>query len=224
MCERDSRSRTARRRTAIANRLARRRAKRMSVSASRCDRQRRDEVPQRVIASRFANAEAFSHRTTRAIVARPNRRSATWMKSSCSTDGMLADVSERVHPVRRKPKDWSAFFFAALAQDKAIASMVRLCNLLYDSGRAHRAMFRTPSQVSDADDRVARARRRALPRAAARRRPATRQRCQARDDRGPRPRSDPLHRRGPRQRRRDVARRGIRLPAVRPGRILTMSR
>lgn len=48
-------------------------------------------------------------------------------------DGTLADVSERVHHVRRKPKNWTAFF-AGIAQDKAIRSMVRLCNLLHDAG------------------------------------------------------------------------------------------
>lgn len=47
-------------------------------------------------------------------------------------DGTLADVSERVHHVRRKPKNWAAFF-AGIAQDKAIRSMVRLCNLLHDA-------------------------------------------------------------------------------------------
>jgi len=48
-------------------------------------------------------------------------------------DGTLADVSERLHHVRTKPKNWNAFF-AAMAQDKAIASIVRLCNLLHDAG------------------------------------------------------------------------------------------
>jgi FMN phosphatase YigB (HAD superfamily) len=48
-------------------------------------------------------------------------------------DGTLADVSERLHHVRAKPKNWNAFF-AAMAQDKAIASMVRLCNLLHEAG------------------------------------------------------------------------------------------
>jgi phosphoglycolate phosphatase-like HAD superfamily hydrolase len=48
-------------------------------------------------------------------------------------DGTLADVSERIHHVSKKPKNWNAFF-AGMAQDKAIHSMVRLCNLLYDSG------------------------------------------------------------------------------------------
>jgi hypothetical protein len=48
-------------------------------------------------------------------------------------DGTLADVSERIHHVRKKPKNWNAFF-AGMAQDKAIHSMVRLCNLLYASG------------------------------------------------------------------------------------------
>ena len=48
-------------------------------------------------------------------------------------DGTLADVSERIHHVRKKPKNWPAFF-EGIAQDKAIHSMVRLCNLLYASG------------------------------------------------------------------------------------------
>ncbi len=48
-------------------------------------------------------------------------------------DGTLADVSERIHHVRKKPKNWPAFF-RGMAQDKAIHSMVRLCNILYDSG------------------------------------------------------------------------------------------
>lgn len=48
-------------------------------------------------------------------------------------DGTLADVSERVHHVKKKPKNWNAFF-AGMAQDKAIHSMVRLCNILYASG------------------------------------------------------------------------------------------
>jgi FMN phosphatase YigB (HAD superfamily) len=48
-------------------------------------------------------------------------------------DGTLADVSERIHHVRKKPKNWPAFF-ADMAQDKAIHSMVRLCNILYATG------------------------------------------------------------------------------------------
>ena len=48
-------------------------------------------------------------------------------------DGTLADVSERIHYVQKKPKNWNAFF-QGMAQDKAILSMVRLCNLLYASG------------------------------------------------------------------------------------------
>ena len=48
-------------------------------------------------------------------------------------DGMLADVSERIHHVRNKPKNWKAFF-QGMAQDKAIHSMVRVCNILYGSG------------------------------------------------------------------------------------------
>jgi phosphoglycolate phosphatase-like HAD superfamily hydrolase len=48
-------------------------------------------------------------------------------------DGTLADVSERIHHVRKKPKNWNAFF-QGMAQDKAIHSMIRLCNILYASG------------------------------------------------------------------------------------------
>ena len=48
-------------------------------------------------------------------------------------DGTLADVSERIHHVKKKPKNWNAFF-QGMAQDKAIHSMVRLCNILYASG------------------------------------------------------------------------------------------
>ena len=48
-------------------------------------------------------------------------------------DGTLADVSERIHHVKKKPKNWNAFF-QGMAQDKAIQSMVRLCNILYASG------------------------------------------------------------------------------------------
>ena len=48
-------------------------------------------------------------------------------------DGTLADVSERIHHVRNKPKNWNAFF-QGMAQDKAIHSMVRLCNILYEAG------------------------------------------------------------------------------------------
>ena len=48
-------------------------------------------------------------------------------------DGTLADVSERVHHLNKKPKDWDAFF-QGIPQDKAIHSMVRLCNILHESG------------------------------------------------------------------------------------------
>ena len=48
-------------------------------------------------------------------------------------DGTLADVSERIHHVPKKTKNWNAFF-QGMAQDKAIHSIVRLCNLLYVSG------------------------------------------------------------------------------------------
>jgi hypothetical protein len=48
-------------------------------------------------------------------------------------DGTLADVSERIHHLRKSPKNWPGFF-AGMAQDKAIHAMVRLCNLLFDAG------------------------------------------------------------------------------------------
>lgn len=48
-------------------------------------------------------------------------------------DGTLADVSERIHHLRKQPKDWGAFF-DGMAQDKAVRSMVRLCEILYSSG------------------------------------------------------------------------------------------
>ena len=48
-------------------------------------------------------------------------------------DGTLADISERIHHIKRKPKNWNAFN-TGMAQDKAIHSMVRLCNILYASG------------------------------------------------------------------------------------------
>lgn len=48
-------------------------------------------------------------------------------------DGTLADVSERIRHLKKRPKDWNAFF-AGMAQDKTMHSMVRLCNILYDSG------------------------------------------------------------------------------------------
>jgi predicted secreted acid phosphatase len=48
-------------------------------------------------------------------------------------DGTLADVSERIHHLQKKPKNWKAFF-RGMAQDQAIKSMVRLCNILYQAG------------------------------------------------------------------------------------------
>jgi hypothetical protein len=48
-------------------------------------------------------------------------------------DGTLADISERVHHIRRKPKNWNAFN-EGIAKDKAIHSMIRLCNILYAAG------------------------------------------------------------------------------------------
>lgn len=48
-------------------------------------------------------------------------------------DGTLADVSERLHHLKKKPKNWDAFF-QGIPQDKTIHSMVRLCNILYASG------------------------------------------------------------------------------------------
>lgn len=48
-------------------------------------------------------------------------------------DGTLADVSARLHHIRRKPKNWKAFF-AGMPEDKAMHAIVRLCNLVYDAG------------------------------------------------------------------------------------------
>lgn len=48
-------------------------------------------------------------------------------------DGTLADISGRVQHVRRTPKDWDAFF-RGMSHDKAVHSMVRLCNLLHAAG------------------------------------------------------------------------------------------
>ena len=48
-------------------------------------------------------------------------------------DGTLADISERLHHIKKKPKNWNAFN-EGMAKDKAIHSMLRLCNILYASG------------------------------------------------------------------------------------------
>jgi predicted secreted acid phosphatase len=48
-------------------------------------------------------------------------------------DGTLADISQRVHHIRSKPKNWNAFN-AGMAKDKAIHSMIQLCNILYAAG------------------------------------------------------------------------------------------
>ena len=48
-------------------------------------------------------------------------------------DGTLADISGRVHHIRKKPKNWNAFN-EGMAKDKAIHSMIRLCNILYTAG------------------------------------------------------------------------------------------
>jgi len=48
-------------------------------------------------------------------------------------DGTLADISKRRHHIEKKPKNWDAFF-RGMSQDKAIHSIVRLCNILYESG------------------------------------------------------------------------------------------
>ena len=48
-------------------------------------------------------------------------------------DGTLADISQRLHHIQRKPRNWEAFN-EEIAKDKAVHSMVRLCNILYASG------------------------------------------------------------------------------------------
>jgi len=47
-------------------------------------------------------------------------------------DGTLVDVSERVRHLGKRPKDWDSFL-KGMAQDKAVRSMVRLCNILHSS-------------------------------------------------------------------------------------------
>ncbi len=48
-------------------------------------------------------------------------------------DGTLADISAREHHVRRKPRNWDAFF-RGMAEDKIIQPIAHLCNTLYDAG------------------------------------------------------------------------------------------
>lgn len=48
-------------------------------------------------------------------------------------DGTLSDISAREHHVRSKPKNWNAFF-RGMSQDKAAHSIIRLCNILHDTG------------------------------------------------------------------------------------------
>lgn len=48
-------------------------------------------------------------------------------------DGTLADISQRIHHIRNRPKNWDAFN-EGMAKDKAIHSMIRLCNILYTAG------------------------------------------------------------------------------------------
>jgi hypothetical protein len=48
-------------------------------------------------------------------------------------DATLADVSERLHHLQSRPRDWDGFV-GTMAQDKAIRAIVRLCNLLHDGG------------------------------------------------------------------------------------------
>jgi predicted secreted acid phosphatase len=66
------------------------------------------------------HAEAASRATTGEIVV-------------FDIDGTLADVSARLHHIRTKPKNWKAFF-AAMPDDKAVHAIIRLCNLVYDTG------------------------------------------------------------------------------------------
>src|SRR3712207_6881076 len=59
-------------------------------------------------------------------------------------DGVLADVRHRLHHVERRPKDWNAFFAAAL-DDPPLAQGVALarasaedCDVVYVTGRPER--------------------------------------------------------------------------------------
>jgi hypothetical protein len=47
-------------------------------------------------------------------------------------DGTLADVSARLHHIRQKPKNWTAFF-SGMSEDKEVHAIVRLCNVIYDA-------------------------------------------------------------------------------------------
>ena len=69
-------------------------------------------------------------------------------------DGTLADVSERIHHVKKKPKNWNAFF-QGMAQDKAIHSMVRLCNILYDVRDQDSPVLRKERGTSTTDSSMA---------------------------------------------------------------------
>jgi hypothetical protein len=48
-------------------------------------------------------------------------------------DGTRADISQCLHHIRSKPRNWDAFN-EGMAKDKAIHSMIRLCNILYAAG------------------------------------------------------------------------------------------
>jgi hypothetical protein len=56
-------------------------------------------------------------------------------------DGVLADVRHRLHHVERRPKDWDAFFSAAVADPplaeglKVAHELAAVCDIVYLSGR-----------------------------------------------------------------------------------------
>ena len=85
-----------------------------------------------------AEAPAAAPASATAAAAAPASRAAAALPGEprvvvFDIDGTLADVSERLHHVQSRPKNWDAFF-AGMAQDKAVRAIVRLCNLLHDAG------------------------------------------------------------------------------------------
>ena len=51
----------------------------------------------------------------------------------CDIDGTVADISHRLHFIRKEPKDWRGFF-AACPQDQPILPVILTIRALRDSG------------------------------------------------------------------------------------------
>lgn len=56
----------------------------------------------------------------------------------CDLDGTLADVEHRLHHIRRRPKDWNAFFLAC-GDDLPIRNTIGLLRRLHEVG--HRVLI-----------------------------------------------------------------------------------